>query len=77
MTIGVESLAIYLSLYLNMYDTIACLSTQVNAVAGLSLQFTNLKNWGAIAPYSTTLIHRQWKGWGYGAAAPPDFKSTP
>lgn len=33
-----------------MYDTIACLSTQVNAVAGLSLQFTNLKNWGAIAP---------------------------
>ena len=22
-------------------------------------------------------IHRRWKGWGYGAAAPPQFKGTP
>ena len=23
------------------------------------------------------IAHRRRKGWGYGAAAPPDFKSTP
>ena len=27
--------------------------------------------------YNIYIFQRQWKGWGYGAAAPPDFKSAP
>ena len=27
--------------------------------------------------YVITTDHRRWKGWGYRAAAPPDFKGTP
>ena len=30
-----------------------------------------------IPPVSSFTRHRQWKGWGYRAVAPPDFKGTP
>ena len=38
---------------------IACLCTQVNTVAGLSFQFTNLIKWGAIA-LPLPLFHCPW-----------------
>ena len=34
---------------------IACLCTQVNTMASLSSQFTNLKNWDTIAPYPLSI----------------------